>query len=126
MIILNFSHPLTSSQLAQIQALTGQAPGRIVAIPCQIDTLQPLVPQVTALADACGLSSDEWQTLPLLVVPPSLNYVAAALLAEMHGRCGYFPAMLRLRPAPASNPPAFEVAEVVNLQCVRDDARARR
>jgi hypothetical protein len=39
---------------------------------------------------------------------------------------GYFPAVLRLRPVPDSNPPQFEVAEIVNLQAVRDAARLRR
>jgi hypothetical protein len=48
------------------------------------------------------------------------------LLAELHGRCGYFPAAVRLRPVPDSVPPRFEVAEIVNLQAVREKARGRR
>jgi hypothetical protein len=48
------------------------------------------------------------------------------LLAELHGRMGHFPAVLRLRPVPDSNPPQFEVAEVINLQEVRDETRKRR
>ena len=50
----------------------------------------------------------------------------ATLLAELHGRCGYFPAQLRLRPVPGSLPPRFEIAEVLNLQALRDAARERR
>ncbi|MFN3763696.1 MAG: CRISPR-associated protein Csx15, partial [Anaerolineae bacterium] len=49
-----------------------------------------------------------------------------ALLAELHGRCGYFPAMLRVRPVPGSTPPRYEVAEIVNLQMLREEARKRR
>jgi len=126
MILLNFSHPLTPDHLAQVESLTGQQIERVIEIPAQIDPQQPLVPQVVALADECGLSPTEWQTLPLLVNPPSLNFIAVALLAELHGRCGYFPAHLRMRPVQGSVPPQYEVAEVMDLQAVRDVARRRR
>ena len=126
MILLNFAHPLTPDHLRQIEALTGQRVERVIEVHSHVDTQEPLVPQVTALADACGLSPAEWQTLPLLVNPPSLNFVAVALLAELHGRCGYFPAHLQMRPVHGSLPPRYEVAEVLNLQAVREAARERR
>lgn len=126
MILLNFSHPLTPDHLQQAEAITGQRVERVVEVHSQIDPEQPLVPQVTALADQCGLSPAEWQTLPLLVNPPSLNFIAVALLAELHGRCGYFPTHLRLRPMQGSIAPQYEVAEVLDLQAVRDGARRRR
>lgn len=126
MILLNFSHPLTPDQLRQVAALTGHSVERVIAIPSQIDPQQPIIPQVRALVEQVGLSASEWQTLPLLVNPPSLNFIAVVLLAELHGRCGYFPAHLRLRPVPGSLPPQYEVAEVINLQAVRDEARSRR
>ena len=47
-------------------------------------------------------------------------------LAELHGRMGYFPASGRRRPLAGSLPPRFEVAEIINLQAVRDQARLRR
>ena len=97
----------------------------MVEVKSQIDTERPLVPQVVALADKAGLSPAEWQTLPLLVNPPSFNFVAVALLAELHGRCGYFPAHLRLRPVGGSIMPRCEVAEVLDLQSVRNGARER-
>jgi len=126
MILLNFAHPLTPEQIAQIEALSYQKIERVVEVHTQIDPQQPLVPQVVALADAAGLSPAEWQTLPLLINPPSLNFIAVALLAELHGRCGYFPAHLRLRPVQGSLPPRYEVAEILDLQAVRDKARTRR
>jgi hypothetical protein len=126
MVVVNFSHPLTSDHLQQIEALTGQKVEQVIEVHSQIDPQQPLVPQVVALADKAGLSPAEWQSLPLLVNPPSLNYIAVVLLAELHGRCGYFPAHLRLRPVQDSVPPRFEVAEIINLQAVRDEARRRR
>ncbi len=126
MILLNFAHPLTSEHLHQIEALTGQVVERVIEVNSQIDPQQPLVPQVVVLADRVELSPAEWQTLPLLVNPPSLNFIAVALLAELHGRCGYFPAHLRLRPVQGSLPSRYEVAEVLDLQAVRDAARRKR
>lgn len=128
MILLNFSHPLTPAHLAQVEALAGEPVERVVEVHSQIDTQQPLAPQVIALADEAGLTPEQWQTAPLLIVPPSLNFITAVLLAELHGRCGYFPAILRMRPVPAprSTPPQYEAAEIINLQTVRDEARERR
>ncbi|MCS6908443.1 MAG: CRISPR-associated protein Csx15 [Anaerolineales bacterium] len=126
MILLNFSHPLTEQQRAQVEAIAGEKIERLIEIPTQINPQQPLAGQVIALADQANLSPFEWQNAPLLVNPPALNYVAVLLTAELHGRCGYFPAMLRLRPVANSLPPQFEVAEIVNVQSVREEARRRR
>lgn len=126
MILLNFAHPLTKQQLEQIESLTGESVERLIEINSQIDPQEPLVPQVMTLADRCGLSPAEWQTLPILVNPPSLNFSAVILIAELHGRMGYFPPCVRLRPVPNALPPRFEVAEILNLQAVREAARAAR
>jgi len=126
MILLNFAHPLTDEHRAQVETLTGQVIERVVEIESQIDPQQPLAPQAAAMADEAGLSPAEWQTLPLLVNPPALNFSAVNLLAELHGRCGYFPPCLRMRPVPGSVPPRYKVAEVLDLQAVRDRARQRR
>jgi hypothetical protein len=126
MILLNYSHPLTPAQLAQIETLAEKKIERVIEIHSQIDAQAPLAPQVVALADKTELAPMEWQSAPIIVNPPSLNFVAVVLLAELHGRCGYFPAMLRMRPVPNSLPPQFEAAEIINLQAVRDDARKGR
>lgn len=126
MILLNFSHPLPPDQLARLETLAGQPIERVIEIPTQVDTQAELVPQVVALADACGLTPAQWQQASVLVLPPALNFVAVTLLAELHGRMGYFPAHVRTRPVAGSLPPRFEVAEVINLQAVREAARARR
>jgi hypothetical protein len=126
MILLNFSHALTGDHLAQIEALTDQDVEQVRRIDSQIDVTEALAPQVIAIADEAGLSADEWETRPLLVNPPSLNYIAVALLAELHGRCGHFPACLRVRPVAGSVPTRYEVAEIINLQALRDAARRRR
>jgi hypothetical protein len=126
MILLNLAHPLTPAHVATIEALTQQTIDRLLEIPAQFDQAQPFTEQARAFVDSIGLSPAEWQTAPLLVNLPSLNTIAALVLAELHGRMGYFPAIVRMRPVADSTPPQFEVAEILNLQVLRDAARARR
>ncbi|HPD40822.1 MAG TPA: CRISPR-associated protein Csx15 [Anaerolineae bacterium] len=126
MLLLNFSHPLTAEQLTRVMALLGSPVSRVLDVPTHFDPVQPFLPQITALVEGIGLTPTEWQTLPLLINPPSLNVITATLLAELHGRMGYFPAILRLRPVAGSLPPRFEVAEIINLQAVREAARVQR
>lgn len=125
MLVLNYSHPLTPEQRTQLEALLGE-PLEVRHLATHLDLAQPFAGHAVMLADAAGLSPDEWQTTPLLVVPPALNVAALALIAELHGRCGYFPPVVRLRPVPDALPPRFEVAEIVNLQAIRQAARSRR
>jgi hypothetical protein len=125
-VVVNFAHPLTDAQRAQIEPLTSQAIARVLDMPAQIDPEQELSPQVVALVDQTGLSGEEWQTLPLLINPPGLAPLTAVLVAELHGRMGYFPSLLYIRPVEGSVPPRYKVAEVLNLQSVRDAARERR
>jgi hypothetical protein len=126
MVILNFSHPLTPEQQRQIEDLAGQPVERVIAIDARVDLLQPLVPQVVSMVDRVGFSPEEWQTLPILIILPALSYSAGVLLAELHGRMGYFPSIIRIRQVPEAVPPRFEVAEIISLQAVRVAARARR
>lgn len=126
MILLNLSHPLTAEQQAQVEALTGQPITRTLAVPAQFDHQQPFEPQLAALMAQIDLSPEEWQTAPIVVNAPSLNFIAVLVLAELHGRMGYFAPVLRLRPVAGSLPPRYEVAEILNLQAVRDAARVKR
>lgn len=126
MLILNFSHPLTDDQKNQIETLISRPIDEIRDIPAQIDHHQPFAPQIEALIEVCDLTPQEWQSTPLLVVPPALNFIAVALLAELHGLMGYFPDCVRLRPVEGARPPRFEVAEILNLQAFREAGRGRR
>ena len=126
MFVLNFAHPLTEEHLKQIEELTGRPVDRVITVDSHIDPEEPLLPQVKALADRVGLSPEEWQTLPILVNPPALNFSAVALIAELHGRLGYFPPIVRLKPVSGSVPPRFEVIEILDLQGARDEARKKR
>lgn len=125
MLIINFTHPLTDEQRAQIEALANTLIEEIRTVRVQINQEEPLEPQITTIVDATGLSSEEWQTQPLLVNPPGYAPAAFVLLAQLHGRIGHFPSLIRLRPkvGPVTT---YEVAELLNLQAIREEARLRR
>jgi hypothetical protein len=126
MLLLNFSHPLTDTQLARIENLIGTVIAETWDIPAQFDNQRPFAEQVRAMLDSLKINAQEWQTAPILVNPPAYNFAALTLLAELHGRMGYFPAIVRIRPVQGSTPQRYEVAEIINLQTVRQQARAGR
>jgi hypothetical protein len=126
MILLNFSHPLTPEQLAAIEALTGQKVERVIPLPVHFANDQPFLPQLQRLLSRIPLEPEELQTREFLINPPAHNIIALLLLAELHGQMGYFPSVVRLAPIEGATPPRFQVAEVINLQSVRDNARGKR
>lgn len=126
MILLNFSHPITDAQRAQIEDLTGATIERTLAVMPQFDEQAPFVPQLHHLLEQIDLTPEAWQSEPILVVLPSLNFIAAALLAELHGRMGYFPPVVRTRPLADAIPRRYEIAELLDLQAIRETARRRR
>lgn len=126
MLILNFSHPLSESQRQQIAEFAQDVEPAVQDIQVQINFTRPLPPQIAAIADAVSMTPREWQTTPFLVNVPGQALVAALLIAELHGRCGYFPPCLVLVRQGNANPPVFEVIGIADLQDQRDAARQRR
>jgi len=126
MIIVNFSHPLRDDQVVCIGELCAGNVVRVVAVPSQFDHACGYAEQATELVDAAGLSAAEWQSERLVVVPPSLAAIACLVVAEIHGRAGYFVPIVRLSPRAGAVPPVFDVVEVIDLNAQREAARCRR
>jgi hypothetical protein len=126
MIVVNFSHPLTNEQCAQIEHEAGQPVERVISVPAQFDENLSFLEQVRALIEGAGLTAEEWQTLPLVIVPPSYAPIVALLLASLHGLAGHFPTVVRLRPRADSPVPAYDVAELLSLENVCGAARRER
>jgi hypothetical protein len=123
--LINFSHPFTLEQVKQTQALAGVTEIRLFERMAKFDDSQHFALQARWLVEEIPLAPAEWQATPLLVNLPSFNYIAALVLAELHGRTGYFPSIVRLRQGTGASP-AWEVVEILNLQTVRDAARSLR
>jgi len=126
MILLNFSHPLSAEQLLIAESLVSSKFTSIIDIKTHLDHQTSFPSQVKKLVGDITLTSQQWQNSKILVVPPSLSIISCILLSELHGRMGYFPAVLRVKPVPGSTPPVFEPAEVLNLQAIRDASRENR
>lgn len=126
MLLINFTHPLTPEQQAAVAELAGRPVEAVVDVAVAFDHARPFAEQAADLLDGVGLSAAAWQTEPIVVNPPAYAPIAAVVIAELHGRMGYFPAILRLRPVAGAATPVYEPAEIINLQAVRDAARARR
>ncbi len=125
-LILNFSRPLTNPQLLQLRELLGALPEiiKLPGAPVQFSNELPLNKDVVEKVDSVGLTTEEWQTLNFIINLPGLTPAASAVIAEVHGRSGHFPHILRLRPK-ENDRSQFEVAEIVKLQNIRDAARNR-
>ncbi len=126
MLLLNFSHALSQEQIAQLEAIAGQPIQRAIDAMPQFNEQQPFEPQLAALLDQIELTPEQWQTEPILIILPALNFIAGALLANLHGRMGYFPHVVRTRPVAGSIPRRYEVAEILDLQALRAAARRAR
>jgi len=124
--LLNFSHPVTDEQLTQIKKIIGAEQMEVVDVSTHFDNDMPFEPQLQALMAGLPISGRQLQTEQILIIPPALNFITAMVLAELHGRMGYFPPMVRIRSIANSLPPRYEVAEIVNLQRLRAEARKRR
>ncbi len=123
--LLNFARVFTPQQQQALEMMLGERLARIMHRPIEFDDARPYGPQCVALADAVGLTKDEWQALPIIVNPPGIAPGALCLLSELHGRMGHFPTLVRLCSRPACSPPIYDVAELINLQALRDAARGR-
>ena len=116
----------SDAQRAAIAAFTGSEPAQEIQVATQFDEQEPFEPQLAAMIAGVPLTPDQWQSEPILVLLPSLNFITALLLAELHGRMGYFPTVVRTRPVAGTTPRRYEVAELLDLQAVRERARRSR
>ena len=120
--VVNFSHPLTGEQLAQVAALAGGSIGRVIDVPVQFDEATPFAEQAVELLAGIDLSPTAWQQLSILVNPPAFAPITALVLAGLHALMGHFPTVIRVMRVDA----VFEVAEILDLQQVRDTHRRLR
>lgn len=124
MILLNLSHPLTTTQKQAIEQTKNRPITHLIEQMTHLDQAKPFAPQIRAIIDRLPLDSAEWQSQRILIVPPGHAPATAVLLAHLHGRMGYFPEIIRIRPSDGNEP--YQLAEIINLQHIRDHARTLR
>lgn len=123
MLLLNFSHPLSEAQLSDIESLLSQNISQKFDCRVYFDNQQSFLDQVRDLFSPGAFPLKAIETEPVLVILPSHSFIAALILAELHGRIGHFPAIVRIGPAPESVPVIYQVCEIVDLQTLRDEAK---
>ena len=126
MILINFTHPLTDAQKKQVEQISGQEIEAIFDSFVSLKNDMSFSTQISAFIEAIPLTAEEWQTKPILVNPPGFSGAALVLFAELHGRMGYFPSIIRIRPVEGGLVQAYEVAEIINLQDLRNKSRKER
>lgn len=125
MKIFNFHYPFAAGVVEQIEDFVKESV-EVQDIKCQIDQEESFGLQAVKLLDQITWHKNDWQTEKFMICLPGLANIAAVVLTEIHGRCGYFPSIIRLKPVANSQPPQFVLAEVINLFLVRNLSRERR
>jgi hypothetical protein len=123
MLLLNFAHELFPEDITAVEAISGQTVSRLIErLNPYFDVQRSYEEQARELVDSLQLEPDEWRP-PILVNLPSFGVITALVLADIHGRLGHFPAVLRLRPVKDAKVRQFEVAEIIDVEAIRDKSR---
>lgn len=125
MLLINFGHPFAQGVVDHVESIVSDNV-RVVNIRTQADVERGFGEQAKALLAEVPLTPDQWQTERFIISLPGLAPLAGCVLAEIHGRCGYFPTVLRLKPVPGVSPPQFVFAELIDLHILRNTARTLR
>ncbi len=124
MTILNLASPLSSEDKSMIAALCGRKARRVMDVALTFSETEPLAPQVRAMLDGLGLTSSDWQNQSIVVNLPDDPAAAALIVAEIAGRRGRTPSIIRWRRS--SDHAGMEPAEVISLHEIRKEARHQR
>jgi hypothetical protein len=123
MIFLNFSTKFRQIQVKQVENLLHESIDRIIDVSLQVDSDIEMLPQFLKLTKNLRNISNDLRNDVLVVNLPSQPYLAALVLAELHGWIGYFPRILRTQLRSSGLLPVHEVIEILDLQAVEDDIR---
>ncbi len=84
------------------------------------------IANIVKATEKIDLSPVQWQASSIVAIPAGYSAICSVVLAEIHGRLGYFPDVVHLRPSSAVTGEKFEVAEIMNLRQVRHSSRDKR
>jgi hypothetical protein len=127
-VVLNFSgHPVLPGQLEALEKMMLWHASVVIDVPVgTIKEDRMFVANIVRTIDKIDLSPEQWQTAGIVTIPAGYSAIWSVVLAELHGRLGYFPDVVHLRPAPSDAEEKYEVAEIMNLREVRHASREKR
>ena len=127
-IILNFSgHPVLPGQLKAIEKILQWPSPKVIDVPVvTIAKDRNFMTNIVKAIEKVDLSPVQWQASNIVALPAGYSAIWSIVLAEIHGRLGYFPDVVHLQPSAAAAAEKFEVAEIMNLRQVRHASRVKR
>lgn len=119
-IVLNFSHDFTPEQREEILALLEKNEDEVeiregLGRQYQYESAFGLVKHVREQVAAVRLGASAWQECQIVVNLPAYSGGAMIALADMNGRMGYFPTVLRVERADDG----FHYTEALDLEQLR-------
>ncbi|HWR31084.1 MAG TPA: CRISPR-associated protein Csx15 [Negativicutes bacterium] len=127
-LIVNFSgHPVLPGQQKAIERIKHWTSSKVINVALgNVAEDHHFVSAIEKAINKIELTPDEWQSIPLVVIPSGYSLVWSVVQAVLHGRLGHFPDVVRLRPTAPLSTEKFEVAEIMNLHDVRHASRDKR
>ena len=127
-IILNFSgHPVLPGQLKAIEKILQWPSPQVIDVPVgTVAEDRNFIANIVKAIEKLDLSPVQWQASSIVALPAGYSAIWSVVLAEIHGRLGYFPDVVHLRPSSPVSEEKFEVAEIMNLRQVRHASREKR
>ncbi len=122
MILINYNRPLKPDQINQVEAIIHEGIERVIdlGVP-ELDVDAPVQPQLKALTKRLERLDLDLQKEPVIILLPPQNYQAVMVMADLHGRMGYFPRVIRtLLRTGGGLFPRHDAVEVLDPQALED------
>ena len=126
MLLIDFGHPISDAIKMQVENLVKRPITYHNIEKKRFVDDRPFKEQLEELFDAAPLKSIPWEQADLIINLPTFSPIVATVLAEINGRSGKWPAILRMRPVADALVQTFELAEIINLGSIRSAASFKR
>jgi hypothetical protein len=127
-MILNCSgHPVHPAQKSAIEKLMHWQESEVLDVELgNVPEDRNFVPAIEKAIDRLDLTPQEWQQVPMVVIPAGYPPACSVIQSILHGRFGHFPDVVRLRRVDPVDGVRYEVAEIMPLQQLRHESRGKR
>ncbi len=124
--VINFAHPFKETP-EQIEQIIGCRIEEFIDCPTpKLELQEGFEAQIDKLIDEVLLTSEDWQTRPLIINIPTYHLAAVVIIAKLHGRMGHFPSIFYVIPEREGDITSYPIKRIIDLQALRDQARSLR